>query len=275
MYESTAETRKCKDCGEEKPLTRENFQTGMYKGVAHFYGRRCRKCISAAKNKRYAANPETYRAKKSEWYVTSTYRERNLAEAKALRELRGAETQLENSLRLRASVLAAGELTCTECGETKSLDNFRCVVRKDSDLPYYDKQCKACVGTRRKIWRDRNPDEVNRKAALWERNNRESINARRRRNGNSGSINRRKRLKSAATFVPITREQIQGLIRKQKGRCAICKKKPRKLHVDHVMPLAKGGAHAIENMQMLCPTCNRKKTDADPIDHMQKLGYLL
>jgi 5-methylcytosine-specific restriction enzyme A len=33
--------------------------------------------------------------------------------------------------------------------------------------------------------------------------------------------------------------------------------------VDHVAPLAGGGAHALDNMQLLCPRCHRAKTAAE------------
>lgn len=35
-------------------------------------------------------------------------------------------------------------------------------------------------------------------------------------------------------------------------------------HLDHVMPLAKGGKHCDDNIQALCPSCNLKKHDALP-----------
>lgn len=61
------------------------------------------------------------------------------------------------------------------------------------------------------------------------------------------------------------------------GRCAHCKKEfisplvmggyeypnPRKLELDHIKPLYKGGTHAPENLQLLCKSCHKKKTKAD------------
>lgn len=64
--------------------------------------------------------------------------------------------------------------------------------------------------------------------------------------------------------------------RLQKDRCAICRVKLKGGgHLDHVMPLAKGGRHERSNLQFLCGPCNLRKSDRDPIDHMQSLGRLL
>lgn len=63
----------------------------------------------------------------------------------------------------------------------------------------------------------------------------------------------------------------------QKGRCAACSKGLMRLghHVDHIKPLARGGAHENVNLQLLCPTCNLSKGAKDPVDFMQSLGKLL
>lgn len=54
------------------------------------------------------------------------------------------------------------------------------------------------------------------------------------------------------------------LFDKQGGKCATCKVKIAKTgrsryHLDHVMPLSKGGSNYINNIQLLCQPCNQKK----------------
>lgn len=62
----------------------------------------------------------------------------------------------------------------------------------------------------------------------------------------------------------------------QRWRCAICRKGiKRKYHVDHIVPLALGGEHVPENIQLLCPTCNVRKSAKHPVDYMQERGFLL
>lgn len=44
------------------------------------------------------------------------------------------------------------------------------------------------------------------------------------------------------------------------GRCRICSKS-QKLHVDHIIPRAKGGSDSMDNLWLLCDQCNLSKTD--------------
>jgi 5-methylcytosine-specific restriction endonuclease McrA len=87
--------------------------------------------------------------------------------------------------------------------------------------------------------------------------------------------NKRRALKRSVQAEPITKKQIEGLFLKQKGCCAICRKKLTARHIDHIIPLKLGGEHGIKNFQLLCPRCNLSKKHSHPIDYMQKLGFLL
>lgn len=44
------------------------------------------------------------------------------------------------------------------------------------------------------------------------------------------------------------------------GRCVMCRA-TNKLHFDHIIPVAKGGGNSVDNIQILCQTCNLKKSD--------------
>lgn len=62
----------------------------------------------------------------------------------------------------------------------------------------------------------------------------------------------------------------------QRWKCAICRVGVSAgYHVDHIVPLARGGAHEGRNLQLLCGTCNVRKSAKDPITYMQELGRLL
>lgn len=62
----------------------------------------------------------------------------------------------------------------------------------------------------------------------------------------------------------------------QRWKCAICQTSIKaRYHVDHIMPIARGGKHEPRNLQLLCPSCNVRKNAKDPIAYMQELGRLL
>lgn len=69
---------------------------------------------------------------------------------------------------------------------------------------------------------------------------------------------------------------IEKLYLLQKGKCACCKSKlGNKYHLDHIVPISKGGSNTDENVQLLRDICNMNKSAKDPIDYMQSKGYLL
>jgi len=43
------------------------------------------------------------------------------------------------------------------------------------------------------------------------------------------------------------------------GRCGACRCAMRDYHVDHVIPISRGGSDNPENLQLLCPPCNLSK----------------
>lgn len=64
---------------------------------------------------------------------------------------------------------------------------------------------------------------------------------------------------------------------KQRWRCVGCRcdLKVSGYHKDHRVPLAMGGSHSYENIDLLCPSCNLSKGKKSPIAFMQSKGKLL
>lgn len=55
---------------------------------------------------------------------------------------------------------------------------------------------------------------------------------------------------------------VLGLKEKQENKCVYCKTDiSLKFHVDHIIPLSKGGKHEKDNIQILCPSCNVRKSN--------------
>ena len=62
----------------------------------------------------------------------------------------------------------------------------------------------------------------------------------------------------------------------QQGKCACCGYKlGQNYHLDHIVPISKGGSNTDDNVQLLRDVCNMSKSAKDPIEYMQSKGYLL
>lgn len=59
--------------------------------------------------------------------------------------------------------------------------------------------------------------------------------------------------------VGVSQRDWDRLARRYRYCCAYCNKKPRLLHMDHVIPLKRGGRHAIGNVLPACKKCNTSK----------------
>lgn len=83
----------------------------------------------------------------------------------------------------------------------------------------------------------------------------------------------RRRRASPGSF---TKDDVDRIFRLQKYKCAYCRISIKNnYHIDHIVPLSKGGTHYPSNLQGLCPHCNMTKQARDPIDFAQALGFLV
>jgi 5-methylcytosine-specific restriction endonuclease McrA len=111
-------------------------------------------------------------------------------------------------------------------------------ANKAKKVAYYQAH-KAEFAARRKAWGDANHDKTRAYAA-------------------------KRRALERGAFVEYVDPKL--IYVRDGGRCHICGKKvPKKnWHLDHLIPLARGGEHSYKNVAVACPGCNmRKHTKAE------------
>lgn len=184
--------------------------------------------------------------------------------------------------------------TCTKCGETKPVTEFGKETKARDGLRTH---CKACINAYKIAWSAANRVEVNAYHAAYRAANRENLKAIKAKwSAENPEVLKASRAKWGANHPESFRVKQQNrrarerknggklskgiaskLIVLQKGRCACGCKQPLgdDYHLDHIMPVALGGANVDENIQLLRATCNHRKSAKHPIDFMQQRGFLL
>lgn len=98
----------------------------------------------------------------------------------------------------------------------------------------------------------------------------------RRRNANPASRirkhARRARLLGNPGYVEFRACDFDRALRGAQGKCFYCHKLAQ-LEMDHVVPLARGGRHALSNIVFACKRCNASKSDLFLSEWKQRTTY--
>jgi 5-methylcytosine-specific restriction endonuclease McrA len=117
-------------------------------------------------------------------------------------------------------------------------------------------------------WSKNNPDKVASSRKSWEENNRESFVIYRRNKCH------KRRVRMELNGGSFTFKEILDMLDSQQKMCACCGVDiVENYQIDHIMPISKGGSNWIDNIQLLCPGCNRAKSDMHP-DKWSKMSTL-
>jgi 5-methylcytosine-specific restriction endonuclease McrA len=148
---------------------------------------------------------------------------------------------------------------CGMCGETKPLDAFH----KNS------RRCKPCANEVSRQWRRANPDKVDYSKLV------DSKARERARRHYANNLDRSRDLARARAgkrrAVMANAEQgyfptLSQMVWFYGPNCMQCGSSDR-LHIDHVVPVSKGGDNGIWNLQLLCQGCNLRKGNRVDTDH--------
>ncbi len=80
-----------------------------------------------------------------------------------------------------------------------------------------------------------------------------------------------RRAQKRAAVGALSAEQWQEILAAYGYRCAYCRAKPRRLTIDHITPLSKGGSHTASNVVPACRSCNAHKFTGPPPVPVQPL----
>lgn len=233
------------------------------------------------------ANRESVKAKQREHYRAN--RER-YSETRKLRRQTHPE---ENKARCRARYYAdhgetlrqRREMRKAQTEEQKEAERKRSRAWRQKNL--------ARKRATNALWALRNPEKILESRARWlERVGRTEEFRRSRRRSSAkwrmANLDRakavgrasdaRRRARIARSNGSFTHSEVVALGERQRWRCAeqTCRVNIKgEFHCDHIVPLAKGGSNHIHNIQLLCPTCNRRKHAKDPLVWARQNGRLL
>lgn len=136
---------------------------------------------------------------------------------------------------------------------------------RSASLQYYHEN-KEAIRVRSRVWRERTSDIRREKSKEWRLRNPEKVS----------QYARNARAKRANAPGRITPAEAADILNLQRGKCAMCQTKlGSKKHLDHIIPIARGGANTRRNAQYLCASCNHRKHAKDPIDFAREKGFLL
>lgn len=111
----------------------------------------------------------------------------------------------------------------------------------------------------RRLWTDKTPEE---KQAYYDAN-RERLR--------NGSMRRRARGRNCGFIFPFTKADI---IKRDGFNCYLCGKltTEKESHIEHVLPLSRGGHHKPENVKISCPFCNQSKGNKTLTEYKKRRG---
>lgn len=163
---------------------------------------------------------------------------------------------------------------CTSCGIEKEFSCFHKQTKSKTGFAY---ACKECVKEYSRLRQIDKKEELNARKRKYRKENIEISRAASLKYQKANPDKRKKyyqtrkeRLKTGTLSSNI----VEILYEKQKGICACCNLSLKDgLEKDHIVPLALGGLNVDENIQLLTPACNLKKSTLPPEIYLERIKF--
>lgn len=189
------------------------------------------------------------------------------------------------------------QYSCKECFRAYRLENYERIISKKREYQLANAEKISEMGRASRI---KNREKRNTRRREAYANNNEKLLALRREKDSKNrkelaasqqayraahpeklaQHNRNRRAAKKSSKGKHTADDVAFIFERQRGLCAAChikliKSGKSKYHVDHIVPLSKGGDNDKYNIQCLCPTCNVRKNAKCPISWANQNGKLL
>lgn len=166
-----------------------------------------------------------------------------------------------------------GTKYCTGCLKDKPVSEFYKNKKSPDGLKYhcadcaraeYQKRDKARERANRRRWSERNREKELKRRARYRERHREKIREKRRiysRQNRDKQLERTMRRNARKRAARVGRVSYKRIWERDQGICYICglKVERESCHFDHIVPLAKGGAHSESNIAVTHSWCNQQK----------------
>lgn len=147
----------------------------------------------------------------------------------------------------------------------------KCIGCRRERVRRYKKRKPDVAKKHWRLWVERHPEENRRRVREWRDANIERARKKGRENFRAHpevyakGRARRRALFASAVCDDVTRLALDQLMVSQCGRCAYCDRQlDCVIHLDHRIPLSRGGRHEMANVCWSCERCNRRKHDKTP-----------
>lgn len=176
------------------------------------------------------------------------------------------EHVLKNGIEMKA---------CTKCNKILPLSKFR---KDNSKSDGYYSSCRECASKKDHESYLKNPEKKYEKVLEYQirtglikkykpYNPKYYSSKESKRKKRARDLNRRMLKRKADSKSKITSDVITNIIKKYDGKCAYCGEIcVDNYHIDHKVPLVKGGDNEFDNLALSCPRCNLSKNDKTDIE---------
>jgi 5-methylcytosine-specific restriction endonuclease McrA/uncharacterized Zn finger protein (UPF0148 family) len=212
----------------------------------------CSKAYSAAYRK---ANPEKVKASVAQWAASNPEKKQDLmrkwrsenVEKIAAYDAAHRIANLAREREVAAAYRAANPQKRKQWADKFRISNKEKIAKGNAE--YYVK----------------NAEQMKAKTLAWQKENPDACR-----------IKNQNRRAQKVSSGKLSKGLAQKLFNLQKGKCPCCKQPlGDDYHLDHIIPLSRGGLNIDSNIQLLREVCNHQKHARHPVEFMRSRGFLL